>query len=363
MKTINCIFIFVCLSFLGQAQTIRRVNPSPGATGINIYPTVQAAHDASVAGDIIYLEPINATNTDYGDVSINRRVTLIGTGYDLSLSTLSSFDKRTVSMNHVNLEQGSMGSRVMGLRASTIFVKDSNCIIERNFLTSVNLSFQTIESTTSVATGTSIINNRIIAIAGVGNESGYGTTNLNSRNTLISNNIFMGDGVYISGLDASIISRNTIYGPAQSHLANNFFFQDVDASTITANIFDMRDRDSFVVTANNCEGTTVSNNLCTRHAGLPANNGNVNSADPESIFKVANPWSVSPFLESNLELSASSPTLTTGPDGTPIGAFSGTMPFVPSGLANIPIITDFSINGIGNVNSPLIINVKAKSHN
>lgn len=138
----------------------------------------------------------------------------------------------------------------------------------------------------------------------------------------------------------------------------------MDASSITANIFDARDYDSFFATEETtCQGNTISNNLCTRHAGLPANNGNVNSVSSSTVFKVANPWTVSPFLESNLELSATSPALTVGPSSTPIGAFSGTTPFVPSGLTNIPFITDFSINGIGNVNSPLLINVKARSNN
>ncbi|WP_435353706.1 hypothetical protein [Emticicia sp. SJ17W-69] len=138
----------------------------------------------------------------------------------------------------------------------------------------------------------------------------------------------------------------------------------MDANTITANIFDTRDTESFfAIEVTTCQGTTVSNNLCTRHAGLPVNNGNVNSVSSSTVFKVTNPWAENPFLESNLELSVNSPALIVGPSSTPIGAFSGTTPFVPSGLTNIPYITDFSIKGIGNVNSPLQINVKARSNN
>ncbi|MER0442578.1 hypothetical protein [Emticicia sp. W12TSBA100-4] len=355
MKTIHYIFLFVSLSFFAQAQTIRRVNATPGVTGVNIYTTAQAAHDASVAGDIIYLEPVNTDNTDYGSLTINRRITLIGTGYDPTLVTGSSFDKRTVSIQNINMNQGSAGSRITGLNiTSTITISDANCIIERCKIHTIYLGKQTIEGVTTVANNTIIRNNFATYISGLGNDSGAGAT---TNNSIITNNIINNT---IGGLVSATITRNTFY----ANQSTQYIFNDVDGSSITANIFDARDPGSFFATlGTTCQGTTLSNNLCTRHAGLPANNGNVNSVSSSTVFKVTNPWSVNPFLESNLELSPTSPALTVGPSSTPIGAFSGTTPFVPSGLTNIPFITDFSINGIGNVNSPLQINVKARSNN
>ncbi len=356
MKTINYIFLFVSLSFFAQAQTIRRVNATPGVTGVNIYATVQAAHDASVAGDIIYLEPVNTNNTDYGGVIINKRITLIGTGYDPTLITGSNFDKRTVSMSSINLNQGSAMSRITGLRIGSMTIKDANCIVERNKIeNTLYLSYQTFEGTTTSGKNTTIRNNSLNSILGIGNQSGVGIASAITSNNIISNNIIFS---YIAYLVSSTITRNTFYN-IQSHI-----FDDVDGSSINANIFDSRDANTFFATNEiSCQGNTISNNLSTRHAGLPANNGNVNSVSSSTVFKVTNPWTVNPFLESNLELSVTSPALTVGPSSTPIGAFSGTTPFVPSGLTNIPYITDFSINGIGNVNSPLQINVKARSNN
>ncbi|WP_394993032.1 hypothetical protein [Emticicia sp.] len=354
MKTFNYIFLFVSLSFFAQAQTIRRVNATPGITGVNIYSTVQAAHDASVAGDIIYIEPVNTDNTDYGDLAINRRITLIGTGYNPTLVMGSSFDKRTVSINYFYLNQGSSGSRITGLNIRYLTISDANCTIERcNITGNLGMSKQTIEGVTTIANNTIIRNNFISAsIGGLGNESLAGAT---TNNSIITNNIINGT---ISYLVSATITRNTFYA------FTTYIFRDVDGSSITANIFDVRDASTFFATqGTSCQGTTLSNNLCTRHAGLPANNGNVNSVSSSTVFKVTNPWTVNPFLESNLELSPTSPALTVGPSSTPIGAFSGTTPFVPSGLTNIPFITDFSINGIGNVNSPLQINVKARSNN
>ena len=53
-------FAILCLCAVANAQTIRRCNNNPGVTGVNMYTTIQAAHDAAVAGDIIYVEPSNA---------------------------------------------------------------------------------------------------------------------------------------------------------------------------------------------------------------------------------------------------------------------------------------------------------------
>jgi hypothetical protein len=365
MKTINYIFLFVSLSFFAQAQTIRRVNATPGVTGVNIYTTAQAAHDASVAGDIIYFEPVNADETNYGSLAINRRVTLISSGYDPTLVTGSSFDKRLVKINgSIHLAQGSAGSRITGLDIlGGITISDANCIVERNLISGITLTFEEIEGVITSAKNTIIRNNRItVMLMGLGNESNanIGDDRRITTNCTITNNIFTFNRYteVIRNFVSANITRNTFYISERV-----FAFRDVDASTITANIFDTRDTESFFATEVTCQGTTVSNNLCTRHAGLPANNGNVNSVSSSTVFKVTNPWTVSPFLESNLELSLTSPALTVGPSSTPIGAFSGTTPFVPSGLTNIPFITDFSINGIGNVNSPLLINVKARSNN
>ena len=349
MKTIKSVFLFVSLSFFAQAQTIRRVNATPGITGVNIYTTAQAAHNASVAGDIIYIEPTNADDTNYGNLTINRRVTLISSGYIPTLVTGSSFDKRTASFQNIDMNQGSAGSRITGLSISVITLTDANCIIERNTIATINLGKQTIEGVTTVANNTMIRNNVIRNLIGLNTLNGISTIN-----NIISNNIITG---VISYLVSATITRNTFYSQSPNLL------YDIDGSSITANIFDAREVGSITILDATCQGTTVSNNLCTRHAGLPANNGNVNSVSSSTVFKVTNPWTLAPFLESNLELSPTSPALTVGPSSTPIGAFSGTTPFVPSGLTNIPFITDFSINGIGNVNSPLLINVKARSNN
>lgn len=343
MKTIHYIFLFVSLSFFAQAQTIRRVNATPGITDTNVYTSVQAAHDASVAGDIIYLEPAGSY-IDYGQVTVNRRITIIGVGNNLSQIPFGSpFDKRDVSMNRITLADGSMGSKIIGLVTGPITIMAANCRIERCLVDAIYIG--------SAGNNTTIINNRIISGINPGQVNIQRATGCQILNNIITYEI-------VSLANANIV-RNTFY--------TNRNFVQVSDSNISANIFDIRSLASgstySIIDFNTSPGNTISNNLCTQVSGLPSNNGNINNIAPTTVFKVTNPWTENPFLESNLELSLTSPALTVGPSSTPIGVFSGTTPFVPSGLPNIPIITDFSINGIGNVNSPLQINVKARSNN
>lgn len=346
MKNLIPIFLLFLFSFVANAQTIRRVNGTPGITDTNVYTSVQAAHDVSVDGDIIYLEPANSS-IEYGQVTVNRRITIIGVGNNLSqIPTGSPFDKREVSILGITLGNGSMGSKIMGLVARFITVTDSNCRIERCAVDNIYLG----TNYSTSGDNTIILNNKIGGI-NPGQVNAHRVTGCQIFNNIITYEII--------SLSSANITRNTFY--------TNRSFVQVSESNISANIFDIRSLASgstySIIDFSNSPGNTISNNLCTQVSGLPSNNGNINNIDPSTVFKVANPWTENPFLEINLELSPTSPALTVGPSNTPIGAFSGATPFIPFGLPNIPIITDFSINGIGNVNSPLQINVKARSNN
>lgn len=336
----------LCVSV--SAQTIRRVNTMPGLTDPTVYTTVQAAHDASVAGDIIYVEPAINSTTTYPAVIVDRRITLIGTGFDLALNAGTSADKRQVGVSNITLSKGSSGSKIIGLTINEITVKDANCRIERNKVGVITLSRELNGATVlSTSNNTMIYNNR--TGNNISGDFAGGPTNCT-----IMNNICVGS---INNLTGANISKNTIQN-------NNSVFNGVSGSSITANIFDTRGGSaSLSIQQSNSVGNTFSNNLCTTVAALPAGNGNVNSANAASVFKVADPWAEVQYLDSNVELSPTSPALTVGTGGTPIGAFSGNTPYVLAGLPNIPIITDFSINNVGNANSPLQVNVKARSNN
>lgn len=345
-------FATLCLSFAINAQTVRRVNKTPGLNDPAIYSSVQEAHDNSADGDIIYVEPTDVANGFYDDVTFNRRVTLIGTGYDLRTTPNTSFDKRQVSINNITLENGSAGSVIMGMAIGYVNIRDINCTVTRCGLQSISMGQATIllGGVYSYGNNPTITNCRLVSISG-----GQAT------NAIISNNIFTSPPYYqstINELTGAVINYNTIYcsdGPR---------FSNVDGSTITNNIFDARDRlVGYLVMDGASNGTTVSNNLCTNIAGLPTGGGNVNSTNPNLVFITANPWAVSPYIDNNIQLATSSPAKTVGPGGTPIGAFAGNNPYVLSGVPNVPVITTFFNTGAGTTATPLNVTISVRSAN
>lgn len=349
---VSVAFTALFLTFTANAQTVRRVNKTPGLNDPAIYTTIQAAHDASVAGDIIYVEPTDVNTGAYDNtvssITFNRRITLIGTGYDLQTTPNTSFDKRAVSTNGLTFENGSAGSVVMGMAITNIYIKDINCTVTR-----CNVSYVYMSQATTLLGGVySFGNNPTITNCRINQAIGGGQ----ATNAIISNNV---GRFSISELTGAVINYNTFFVPSFATV-----FTNIDGSTITNNIFDARDRlvgYSVMDAASN--GTTVSNNICTNVAGLPVGGGNVNSTNPNLVFITANPWTASPFIDNNIQLSVSSPAKTVGPGGTPIGAFGGNNPYVLSGVPNVPVITTFFNTGAGTTATPLNVTISVRSAN
>lgn len=360
MKTLSILITLTLLGFSSFAQTVRRVNLTPGLNDPAIYTSVQAAHDASAAGDVIYIEPTDVNSGQYGSVTVNRLITIIGTGYDLAQTPNTSFDKRSVYIPSIDFENGSAGSKVMGLELSSIAIGDINITVTRCELSSISLnqSSQLIGGLYSNGNNATISNNRFNSSSSI---SGAGVAGGQATNCVITNNIFQNSYYAISSLSGAVINYNTFRNGngVSYHVLNN-----VDGSTFTNNIIDARDATvGYLVADATSNGTTLSNNLCTNVAGLPTGGGNVNSTNPALVFTVANPWTVNPYTDTNIQLAASSPAKTVGPGSTPIGAFAGNNPYVLSGVPNVPVITSFSNTGAGTTATPLSVTISVRSAN
>lgn len=350
MKKLVLIFALLFINLTIFSQTIRRVNNTPGLNDPAVYATAQDAHDAAVAGDIIQLEPSNDDN--YGDLKVSKKISIIGIGYDLANTPNTFFDKRTPKLGNVYFENESANSSIMGVEVSSyIYVYDMNISITRCkiYYVYLNQSSTILNGTYPKATKVNISQNLIAStIYCSGEDVGY--------NCNISNNIFIGGG-YISGLKNSVINNNVFN-------ASSFVLNTTKGCVFSNNIIDARNASStYKVINTDVTGTTVSNNLCTSVAGLPTGAGNVNSATAASVFKVTNPWAVSPFVDSNVELSATSPAKTVGVGSTAIGAFAGGTPYIPSGVPNTPVITTYINTGSGNSTTPLTVTISVRSSN
>lgn len=348
MKKLILIFALLFINLTIFSQTIRRVNNTQGLNDPSVYATAQAAHNAAKDGDIIQLEP--SDNPNYGDLTVTKRITILGIGYNLENASNTFFDKRVPYLNTVTLNAGSAKSVVTGLViVGYLYLNDESISISRCKMNNIYLGSSYKENTATYTYGNKISISQSIPtyISASSGEDG--------NNCTIINNIFQGGGA-INYLHNSVISNNIFQNYSSPCLSSS------TGCIFSNNIIDTRDGGSdFKVMNVDVTGTTVSNNLCTTFTGLPAGGGNVNKVNATTIFKIANPWET--FIDSNLQLADKSPAKTVGAGSTAIGAYAGGNPYIPSGVPAGPAITSFMSSGFGSSTTPINITTSVRSNN
>lgn len=357
MKNLILIFL-LALSGSIFGQTIRRCNNNPGISGVNVYTTIQAAHDASVAGDIVYVEPSTAT---YGNLDARKRLTIIGNGYFLDQNTNNSFDTRNSIIGNLIFNNGSANSVLTGIEVqNTLNVNDISITITRCYIGGVTFGL----STNLVSGLNSRGNNATITKCVVGSSiSGNNSITVSSQygyNTLVSNCIIRAGSV--NNLTNSVVSNN-IY-----RRGGGASFSALYGCSVTNNILDARGYatvQEFVdgVISGSSVGNTISNNICLAQAATPSGNGNVNFGDENTTFLVVNPWNTATAKDAPFQLAVGSPAIGIGTGATNAGAFGGSNPYILSGMPAYPVITTYLPSGVGNVSTPLQVNVTVRGNN
>lgn len=350
-------FVTFCFLSVVNAQTIRRCNNNPGVSGTNVYANLQAAHDAAVAGDIIYVEPSDAS---YFDLTITKRLTIIGNGYYNSKNTNTSFEPRSSKLGSIIFNNGSANSVISGIQANEMYVNDVNVTVTRCTIGSVVYG----ESTNLVAGVKSRGNSGTVTKCIVQSISGnYSTVSVSFQfgyNCTITNNIGINTGgnAIVTTLTNSTITNNTFYINGYSRL-NNLY-----NCVVSNNIFDARDLSGTIQFVNGVgSGNTISNNICLEIQATPSGNGNVNFGSAAATFLVNNPWTTWATEDTKFQLAAGSPAIGIGTGGINAGAFGGPNPYVLSGVPAYPVITNFTTSGVGNTSTPLQVNVTVRGNN
>lgn len=277
------------------------------------FNTIQAAVNAAVAGDTIY---VNATSLRYAEtVNINKRLVLIGGGY--RSSNQLGFTTQVDQLRFVTGGTDPSGSVICGFRTDNISALGvfSNIQIFRNWIPGGFLSisgnnwlvFNNIINGISIAsTSTNIFIQNNILVGAIGGS----TVN---ANLLIDHNLFLyGFGTFGSLQFATITNNIFAFGSGggpiiQSSTVNNNFNNNL---TNTTNVSVNAPTNSFAGGPNTASGNFVNTNpLFVNVPSLP-------TYDPTF----------------NYRLQSSSPGSNAGTDGTDLGIYGGSYPF-PSGGA------------------------------
>lgn len=317
----NCKIFFAALLIVfaavsAQARIIR-VNNSGIActTPTDCYTTLAAAYGSANPGDTIHIEP---TGVSYGNLTIAKRVIILGNGYFLGTAEANGnpnlqANTAASTVDAITINNGADGTIIkgltfngsLGISGTSAASKVSNLIIARNRL---NFYFQ-FQNSNNVQ----FIQN--YSLTGSGNASGG-----NNSNAYISNNVLSSYG--FGATDDGVFENNIIISSAGSSI-HNFTVQNNITVTGTTQAF------------TNC---TVRNNIgnSTQYGNLNGNQQNITMAsvfeDPANVSLL---WSE----DSRYTLKSGSPAIGTGFGGIDCGIFGGTAnPYHISGIPDIPSI-------------------------
>ncbi|MES2777414.1 MAG: hypothetical protein V4722_24760 [Bacteroidota bacterium] len=346
------LLLIIMISGVSQAN-IRRVGFFAAPVAGVDYATFAAAYGAAAAGDTILVFPGAATLTQ----TFTKRLVVIGPGNWLNPNStpkgnadMQAFAGET-ALSQVIFNAGSEGSIIMGFNGGNYYVAVSNITIRRNRELTVQVAYPSINSITNLQC---LENYRLNFTSYAANGSTI--SNLNVSNNLmerfttaagniysgnISNNVWAYDGslsAALNGGGTTMTSATALELGGGAYLFQNNIFASYTSATVgsSANYFGINGASNSVF---NYNMALNSNAPQTWNSGT----GNVITpiGNASTIF-AAFPAISTTSADARYQLHASSPALTVGAGGTPIGMFAGTSPYKLSTIPSIPTIYQLS---------------------
>lgn len=315
MRTIN--FFLWLLGSISIANagiiTVNNTSPSPGQ-----YSDLQTAIDVASSGDTLLIQ---RSASSYGNVTITKRLVLIGEGalpnkIPQNTSTLGTI---TLTYNTTTLSSASK-SKLIGLSIATIsliekstdvnYACDSVSILNCK-ITTLNLKNRVYDLNVSHSFITSVANGLLFNCRFSNNF----LSNFNSLTTLGENNIFLNNlfftrltfrgGIIANNIFFNNTGTTFIFGCYNSIVSNNIFYS-------TSTTFNSSD---YIINGN----TSVNNQF------------NINPLFVNPVlFNTVNAYTHTspasgPFADFHLQ--TGSPAIGAGTDGTDLGLYGGSTPW------------------------------------
>jgi len=330
-------------STLIYAQTILIVdnNQNIDTSPAHVFNTFNDAITAAANGDIIYVQP---STTSYGNVNINKEVTVYGIGHtpEMNSGRNATFGNITIVSNNVKL------SGIQSLNNIALSGTRDNVFIENNLLNNINLSNAT---TSNITIQGNIIDGSI----------SLHTTNNNSVNVTITHNFF--ETAPQNGLtyfnSTTIFNNNIVTYSGVTTTAYFYFPNDLVAQN---NIF--VSTSTFNGTNWQSGGTPVLFNNCLTYSysgqtlGTLNGTGNFNNTNPQFASIPGTNPAFAATNDYNIGITA------LGTDSNDIGVFNGYYDFDMRGYPTLlPYLEEMTIsNNMVPAGANLSVNLKANAN-
>ncbi|HRK75148.1 MAG TPA: hypothetical protein PLL64_12785 [Rhodothermales bacterium] len=346
----SLVFLFPALA---NAKAWRVDNTGNPAAQFSSLSTAIAASTVA-AGDTLYLY---GSATSYGSVAVNKRLVILGMGYNWAVNYLSAIP--IAQIDCMNFAAGSEGSLISGMRIGTgtagdaLYLSVDGITVKRNYVSSIHAA----SSTSACPNPSSSVNRQAVIsqnwIYGYNNYTSsnytglyniYGTIDHNliayrmqvPLGSIISHNVVCysnrcSSSSYLNYFSGSVIENNIFWGTTSNRVVNAF------GSVLRNNVFDHASTTSVGDGSNNLEN-------------------NVFSATMSNVFENSSNTS----LDGNFRLKTGSPALAAGTGGVDIGAFGGTGAYVLGLPPTVPIIYFFNSAVNASTSLPIEIRIISK---
>ncbi|KPA11785.1 cell surface glycoprotein [Candidatus Magnetomorum sp. HK-1] len=319
-----CVFVSFLLSIQSYAAviTVDANHPSAG-----MYKNLQDAHDAANSGDTILVYPFGGT---YDAITVTKKLRIVGRGWNHLLTK----NIATTISGTIYFKEGSDGSALEGFRKDfKVYIYVDDITIKRNKLHRIYIG--------GGLSGTVIIQNYFVS------------TNIDTlisvsafNEVFIANNILIMTWYYTSGSSTS----KAIYANSDKitiNIAHNYIFAKQHSLLL--------DESNYYVTNNIFNGGSISpksnlgfhNNICNSDQ-LYTPHGNMINVDMNTVYS-----------GSMYQLKENSPSIGAGTNGSDIGIYGGSTPFVLGGYPSIPRIVNIEADHLGTKSHGLDVKIKA----
>lgn len=352
MKKISALLTIILVTVFTVEATVLTVSNNSNSPGQ--YTSLQTAINDSNDGDTIL---VAGSSTSYGDIDINRPLTIIGAGYHNPYGNKSIL--HYVDFIRINADNSASGSFISGFEVYQLrfYGTFSGGNINTQGIDDVTVERCNITSSIYFGSDYSTYSNDTIRNCILQLLDFYSYTHSVWDTIVVHNNIFNGN--YIDG--------HTSIDLSDVFLRNNLFinrttsvFDNVKNMVLENNIF-------YKAEPTGCSGCTFNNNLTYYNSNntIPYgdNVGSGNIVDDDPVF-VNYPATGGAFSwDHDFHLEATSPAIGTGTTGNDIGIYGLPLPYEVGVNPRIPQMIEITFqNGVSSVEKggDLNVNFKAK---
>ncbi|MFP4471243.1 MAG: hypothetical protein ACLFPE_11190 [Bacteroidales bacterium] len=325
--------LFLCFGFLTANATSWRVNSN---TAIDAdFSDLAAAIAAAANGDTLYVE---GSLFDYGSVTVDKTLVLIGPGYFLDQNDSTQVNFNPAELENLTISQNAVACEIYGLYITGYVKISANDIIFARNHHQPNYSGDILKLAYTNATSNCVITqNYLLGIHGY---------NYEALNMIITNN-YVADELVLDSDCSGTIFNNVVLTKISAH-------NSVVKNNITY------DHNNGGYSGNN---SVFEYNIANYQFGtMPPGPGNISGIDPADVF-VDFDGTLGYSEDAKWQLKEGSIAIGYGENGVDCGCFGGTSPYVLSGLPAIPHIYEAIVPTSGSAASGLPVTIKVKSQN